>query len=152
MTAFGGSWFGFMDVLTHQSHLSACMQQLLSPVPYFESLSLPLEAFQKPLRKGSPADRCPSVNDTAYTYDTGTSFAAPFVAGAAAIYLSDHPLARPAEVKAALVSAASQSQMNLSTALPGTPNAFLSSLLLGPPVAAAAGPIQNTARQLAPAG
>ncbi|KAK9838622.1 hypothetical protein WJX74_000008 [Apatococcus lobatus] len=89
--------------------------------------------------------RCPDVNDTAYTWDTGTSFAAPFVAGAAAVYLSDHPLALPSEVKAALMSAATQGQMDLSDALPGTPNAFLSSLLFGPPVAAASGPDQATA-------
>ena len=91
----------------------------------------------------TPAGRCPNVNDSAYSWDTGTSFSAPFVAGAAAIYLSDHPLALPAEVKAAILSTASQGHLDLSSALPGTSDAFLSSLLLGPPVAAASGPNQN---------
>ena len=88
------------------------------------------------------AGRCPNLSDSAYSWDTGTSFSAPFVAGTAAVYLSDHPLALPAEVKAAILSAASQGQLDMSGALPGTPNACLSSLLLGPPVAAASGPNQ----------
>ena len=91
-----------------------------------------------------PAGPCVSLNDSAYTWGTGTSFAAPFVAGVAALYLSDHPQATPAQVKAALMSAATPGQLDLTTSLPGTPNAILSSLVSGPPVAAAAGPYQNS--------
>lgn len=44
--------------------------------------------------------------DTAYARARGTSMSAPLVAGAAAIYLHDHPWARPAEVRAALLDSA----------------------------------------------
>jgi subtilisin family serine protease len=38
---------------------------------------------------------------------TGTSFAAPHVAGAAALWISRHPAASPAEVRSALLAAGS---------------------------------------------
>jgi len=46
-----------------------------------------------------------SASDTAEFSGDGDSYAAPFVAGAAALYLQRHPAATPAEVKRALVAA-----------------------------------------------
>ena len=104
-------------------------------------------------RLGLHAGLCSPVNDSTYAFQVGTSFAAPFVAGAAALYLSDNPEALPAEVKAALLSAATLGQLDLSGSLPGTPNVLLSTLISAPPVAAAAGPDQmptGTARTMQP--
>jgi aqualysin 1 len=47
-----------------------------------------------------------SASDTAAFSGDGDSYAAPFVAGAAALYLQQHPKASPADVKRALVAAA----------------------------------------------
>ena len=41
-----------------------------------------------------------------YAISSGTSFATPLVAGAAALYISTHPGATPAQVQAALIAAA----------------------------------------------
>jgi subtilisin family serine protease len=49
-----------------------------------------------------------SASDTAEFTGDGDSYAAPFVAGVAALYLQRHPQATPAEVKAAIVSAATR--------------------------------------------
>ncbi|WP_437090985.1 S8 family peptidase [Streptomyces hundungensis] len=47
-----------------------------------------------------------NASDTATVTDSGTSMAAPHVAGAAALYLAAHPKARPAQVADALTAAA----------------------------------------------
>lgn len=47
-----------------------------------------------------------SASDTAEYSGDGDSYAAPFVAGVAALYLQRHPLASPADVKAAILSSA----------------------------------------------
>ena len=47
-----------------------------------------------------------SASDTAEYSGDGDSYAAPFVAGVAALHLQRHPLATPADVKAAIVSSA----------------------------------------------
>jgi subtilisin family serine protease len=49
---------------------------------------------------------------------SGTSFAAPLVSGAAALYLANHPGASPATVKAALLALAEPGP------IPGDPDAF----------------------------
>ncbi|MFJ5228602.1 S8 family peptidase [Kitasatospora sp. NPDC088391] len=54
---------------------------------------------------------------------TGTSMAAPHVTGAAALYLSAHPQATPADVQSALTGAATQNR--ISGAGQGTPNRLL---------------------------
>lgn len=46
------------------------------------------------------ASRCAQLSDDAYTWASGTSMAAPLVSGAAASYLSEHPEASAAEVRA----------------------------------------------------
>jgi subtilisin family serine protease len=53
-----------------------------------------------------------------YVTGSGTSFASPLVAGAAALYISTHPGATPAQVRAALVAAAEPGP------IPGDPDAF----------------------------
>jgi|KBSSwiStaDraftv2_1062776.scaffolds.fasta_scaffold16539_3 subtilisin family serine protease len=63
---------------------------------------------------------------TATTYMSGTSFASPYVAGVAALYLGEHPTASPADVRTAIVgNATADSVVN-----PGanSPNLLLYSL------------------------
>jgi subtilisin family serine protease len=61
-----------------------------------------------------------NTSDDASAIKRGTSMAAPHVAGAAALYLENHPLDSPATVAAALAAAATQGQVtNLGT---GSPN------------------------------
>jgi subtilisin family serine protease len=53
-----------------------------------------------------------------YSWSTGTSFAAPLVAGAAALYLDQHPSATPAQVRGAILGAAEPGP------IPGDPDNF----------------------------
>ncbi|MEU2208864.1 S8 family peptidase [Streptomyces hygroscopicus] len=62
-------------------------------------------------------------SDTATYTGNGTSFAAPHVSGAAAIYLSGHPSATPSEVGSALVNGATSGA--LSGIGSGSPNKLL---------------------------
>jgi subtilisin family serine protease len=62
-------------------------------------------------------------SDTASATFSGSSFSAPHVAGAAGIYLEDHPTATAADVSAALVAASTQDR--LCNVPPDTPNRLL---------------------------
>jgi subtilisin family serine protease len=59
-----------------------------------------------------------SASDTAEFTGDGDSYAAPFVAGAVALYLEKHPQATPAEVKNALVAAATRDVVKNAGAAP----------------------------------
>jgi subtilisin family serine protease len=71
------------------------------------------------------ARRCGAVSPETYAFASGTSMATPLVAGAAAVYLGQHPAASPAEVAAALVGAASVGRLAPRALRPGTPNRLL---------------------------
>jgi subtilisin family serine protease len=71
------------------------------------------------------AGRCERLTPDAYTFASGTSMAAPLVAGVAAVYLGEHPGATPAEVHAAIIDAATRGALAPGAQLPGTPNALL---------------------------
>ncbi|MEV6125621.1 S8 family serine peptidase [Streptomyces violaceusniger] len=74
----------------------------------------------------APGDRIVSASnasDTATRTLSGTSMAAPHVAGAAALYLSGHPFATPAQVGAALIAEASRGRVRGAGA--GSPNRLL---------------------------
>ncbi len=62
-------------------------------------------------------------SDNGYSYGSGTSYSAPMVAGAAAVYLHDHPAASPAEVREALQNNATQGVVG--DAGPGSANRLL---------------------------
>ncbi|MEU9456358.1 S8 family peptidase [Streptomyces sp. NPDC048277] len=64
-----------------------------------------------------------NASDTATATYSGTSMAAPHVAGAAALYLAGRPKATPAQVAAALVDRAATGKV--SGAGPGSPNRLL---------------------------
>lgn len=55
--------------------------------------------------------------------------AVPHVAGVAALYLSEHPTATPAEVKAAILGSATMGTLNPVRLRTGTPNRLLYSKL-----------------------
>ncbi len=88
------------------------------------------------------AGRCESVTPAAYTWASGTSMSVPHVAGVAALWLEGHPNATPAEVKQAILAAATQGSLDATGMLPGTPNALLYSGVYdtGLPAAVAAAP------------
>ena len=78
--------------------------------------------------------RCPDpALPHAMAWSSGTSMAAPLVAGAAALILGERPWASPAEVKAELVSRATEGALEFDSKKPevlaGTPNKLL---YLGP--------------------
>jgi fibronectin type 3 domain-containing protein len=83
---------------------------------------------------GVGVERADYTSNTATKVSNGTSYAAPLVAGAAAMVLAAHPDYTPAEVKSALVAAATKNKI---TGLPGgTPNLLL--YVEEPPTAAPA--------------
>ena len=59
-----------------------------------------------------------SAGDTAEFFGDGDSYAAPLVAGVAALYLQQHPQATPAEVKNAILSAATHEVVRNAGAAP----------------------------------
>ena len=72
-----------------------------------------------------------NTSDTDSNVISGTSMAAPHVAGVAALYLEDHPTASPPTVRNAIVNTTTQ---GILTGLAfNTPNRLLYSLLTGPP-------------------
>ena len=72
--------------------------------------------------------RCPVLANDSYALDTGTSMAAPAVAGVAAIYLEKHPDATPAQVMDAIMSAATSGAIDEKFFMSGTPNKLLYSI------------------------
>ncbi|MET7686057.1 S8 family peptidase [Streptomyces sp. NPDC005423] len=72
---------------------------------------------------GTAITSASSAGDTARATSSGTSMASPHAAGAAAVYLAGRPRAAPAQVSAALVSAAASGKV--SRAGPGSPDRLL---------------------------
>lgn len=87
------------------------------------------------------AGRCTVVNNSSYTYASGTSMAVPHVAGVAATYLEVYPQAKPAEVMSAVLGAADRGTINPTLLSSSTPNVLLYSRILdSSTVVAASGP------------
>jgi subtilisin family serine protease len=59
-----------------------------------------------------------AASDTAEFSGDGDSYAAPFAAGVAALYLQRHPQATPADVKSAILSAATRDVVKKAGAAP----------------------------------
>ncbi len=76
---------------------------------------------------------------------SGSSQAAPLVAGAAALYLQDHLSATPSEVKNDLVGTATSGRLSGIT-LPGTPNLLLYALRPSPLSVSVTGPTYISAK------
>eukprot|EP01024_Parvocaulis_polyphysoides_P059895 TRINITY_DN6498_c0_g1_i4.p1 TRINITY_DN6498_c0_g1~~TRINITY_DN6498_c0_g1_i4.p1 ORF type:complete len:561 (-),score=33.17 TRINITY_DN6498_c0_g1_i4:338-1900(-) len=73
--------------------------------------------------------RCQNPNDFSSAWQSGTSMAAPHVAGVAAIFLGEFPNATPLQVKQVLLEVATQDKINPSLMRPGTANKLLYSQL-----------------------
>ncbi len=78
---------------------------------------------------GSGITSAANTSDDATTVQNGTSLAAPYVAGVAALYLETNPGASPAAVSSAIISNATADQ--LSNVGAGSPNLLLYSRLSG---------------------
>jgi subtilisin family serine protease len=88
---------------------------------------------------GAPS-RCAVLNNSSYTVSSGTSMAAPLVAGVAAVYLSTNGQAQPSDVSSTIVSEATVGVVNASEFMQGTPNRLIFSKIVAKNVAAAGGP------------
>lgn len=97
----------------------------------------------RPISEG----RCPILNDTAYTWASGTSMAVPHVAGLAAIYLGKYPYASPSDIKSQILRSGTSGSIQFYAqgayeVLPGTPNLIVNTIasLGGYVVTASGGP------------
>eukprot|EP00884_Botryococcus_braunii_P005981 jgi/Botrbrau1/15384/Bobra.43_2s0013.1 len=70
-------------------------------------------------------NRCENLDDRSYAWASGTSMAVPHVAGVAALYLAENPTATPAQVKLAILNAATPGVLNPQRLRSGTPNRLL---------------------------